>query len=256
MSTKNYEIVGNGTKTIVFIHSFHGNSGSWQWLAKRLSKSHKCVLINLPGFNNSKPLKEQSLYDYSLFINKQIESLKITDYTICGHGMGAKISLYAALMNENNKPKKIILIAPSPPTSETISATYKNELLELNNREQAEKNIKKSIVRKLRKVKLEFAIEAYTKIHHETKEWWLNKGMEKDISESIKNLEIPTFVICSKDDPIISMETIYNDVMPYLSMGTLIAVNRVGHFIPLESTRKLARHIKKISKIKYDTILK
>ena len=86
------------------------------------------------------------------------------------------------------------------------------------------------------------------------KNWWINEGMKYDISEAVKNVQIPTFVICSKEDPVVPLDSVYTNVMPFLSMGTLIAVSRVGHLMPLESPRKLGRHIQKISKIKYHTV--
>ena len=252
MTKNNYEIVGNGKKKIVFIHYFGGDAGSWKWLAKRLVKSHTCILLNLPGFNETELNFEPSIYEYAIFVNKQIEALKLKDYTLCGHSMGGKIALYAALMNEVNKPKKIILVAPSPPTTENMPDDEKERMLQHPNKIEAIQTVKNGIVKKLRRGKFEYAVNSQLRINTKAWNWWINEGMNHDISMGIKNLEIPTFVICSKNDPVISMDAIYNEVMPYLSKGTLIVFNRIGHLIPLEATRKLARHIKKISKIKYD----
>lgn len=254
MNSNAYEIIGTGKKKIVFIHYFGGDAGSWKWLAKRLAKTHTCYLLNLPGFNDTELNIEPSIYNYSIFINKQIRLLKLKNYTLCGHSMGGKLALYAALMNQVQKPEKIILVAPSPATTESMADEEKERMLNHPNKNEAIQTVENAIVRKLKKNKYVYAVDSQLRIHSDAWKWWIETGMNHDISEGVKKIEIPTFVICSKDDPVISMDAIYNDVMPYLAMGTLIALNRIGHLIPLEATRKLARHIKKISKIKYDNI--
>src|SRR5680860_1151672 len=76
----NYEIIGNGNKTIVFIHYFGGDAGSWQWLAKRLQKNHTCILLNLPGFGSTRPISHPSIFEFSKFINACIDELQLKDY--------------------------------------------------------------------------------------------------------------------------------------------------------------------------------
>lgn len=243
-----YEIVGTGKTTIVFIHYFGGDAGSWKWLAKKLSKKFTCILLNLPGFNDTAIDEEPSIYNYSQFINAQIEALNLDSYILCGHSMGGKLALYAALINENIKPKKIILIAPSPPTVEHMPDDEKKRMLNHPNREEAIATVENASVKKLNETKFKYAVDSQLRIHSKAWEWWIHIGMNHNISNGIHTLDIPTIVICSKDDPVIFMDAIYNDVMPYLSKGTLLSLSGIGHLIPLEATRKLAKHIKRICK--------
>jgi pimeloyl-ACP methyl ester carboxylesterase len=251
--TKNkpYEIVGTGKKHIVFVHYFGGDAGSWKWLVKRLSKNFTCVLLNLPGFNNTENLEELSIYSYANFINQQIEKLNIKDYILCGHSMGGKLALYAAQIMMGEKPEKILLIAPSPPTVENMPEEEKQRMLNHPNKEEAIKTVEKVTKKKLRKEKRNYAIESQLRIDSKAWKWWITEGMNEDISERIATLDIPTFVICSKKDPAISIDAIYKEVMPNLVKPSILVLNRVGHLIPMESPRKLARQIKRISKLKY-----
>ena len=254
MSALNYNVIGSGKEHIIFIHHENGNAESWKWVAKKLRTTHTCYVLNLPGFNETDLSIEPSIYSYAIYINEQIASLKLDKYTLCGHAMGSKIGLYAALMNESNKPEKIILVAPASFTTENLS-TYSEEYSAANsNKETVAKSIQKLLVRRLKKSKLDLAVRTQLKINPAVKNWWINEGMKYDISEAVKNVQIPTFVICSKEDPVVPLDSVYTNVMPFLSMGTLIAVSRVGHLMPLESPRKLGRHIQKISKIKYHTV--
>ncbi|MDB2385101.1 alpha/beta hydrolase [Polaribacter sp.] len=251
MDNNDYEIVGTGKKKIVFIHYFGGDAGSWKWLAKRLAKTHTCILLNLPGFNGTELNTEPSIYGYANFVNDVIHKLKLKKYTLYGHSMGAKIGLYAALMNEKIKPEKIILIAPSPPTVENMPEDEKKRMLNHPDKDEAVTSVKNSIVRKLKPIKFSYAVDSQLRVNNTAWQWWIKTGMNHDISEAIENIEIPTFVICSKDDPAIAIDDIYNEVLPHLDKPNLTVLNRVGHLIPMEAPRKLARHIRHISKLKF-----
>ena len=241
---KNYEIIGTGQVKLVFIHYFGGDAGSWKWLAKRLSKKFTCILLNLPGFNDTILDDTPSIDYYAQFINLQIASLNLKSYILCGHSMGGKLALYAALINESQKPDRIILIAPSPPTVEHMSDNEKKRMLNHPNRAEAITTVENATYKNLKKSRFEYAVDSQLRIKSNAWEWWINIGMNNNISERIKNLSIATTVICSEDDPVISMEAINNDVMPYLSKGTLITLKEIGHLIPLEAPRKLAKLIK------------
>ncbi|MGB3144217.1 MAG: alpha/beta hydrolase [Maribacter sp.] len=246
----NYEIIGSGKKTIVFIHYFGGDAGSWKWLAKRLKRNHRCILLNLPGFGDTPPLKELSIYDFSNYIIQCIEELKLKNYTLCGHSMGAKLALYASKLMMDNRPNKIILIAPSPPTTESMSNDEKKRMLNHPNKEEASATVAGATVKRLREKRYIYAVESQLRIDEKTWDWWLLQGMENNIANRIQDLELPTFIIFSKNDPVIDSDSIYKEVLPYMQNPSVITLGNVGHLIPMEAPRKLARQIKRITKIK------
>ncbi len=245
-----YEIVGSGKKTIVFIHYFGGDAGSWKWLAKKLKRNHRCILLNLPGFGATPPLQEPSIYEFSKYIIQCIHELKLENYTLCGHSMGAKIALYASKLMVDNRPDRIILIAPSPPTIESMSNEEKERMLIHPNSEEAITTVLGATVKKLRKKKFEYAVESQLRIDEKTWDWWLLQGMENNIADRILDLEVPTFIIFSKNDSVVGPDSIYKEVLPYMKHPSVITLGNVGHLIPMEAPRKLARQIKRITKIK------
>lgn len=246
--SKNHEVIGTGKTHIVFVHYFGGDAGSWRWLAKKLSKKYTCILLNLPGFNDTIIEEEPSIAYYAQYINAQIASLNLKSYVLCGHSMGGKLALYAALINKYNKPEGIILIAPSPPTVEHMPKKEKERMLNHPNKDEAATTVENATRKTLKKSKLEYAVKSQLRIQSKAWQWWLETGMNHDISKRIYTLDIPTVVICSEDDPVISMQAIHNDVMPYLSKGSLITLSGIGHLIPLEATQKLAKQIHNICK--------
>ncbi len=244
-----YEIIGKGKKVIVFVHCFGGDSGSWRWMAKRLRKKHTCILLNLPGFGNTPPLPEPSIYGFAQYINACIDQLELEDYILCGHSMGAKLALYASKIRVENKPGRMILIAPSPPTVDNMPQQERDRMLNHPNADEAEKTVKGATQKKLKKKRLAYAVESQLKIDEKTWDWWLKKGMKNSIADRIKGQEIPTHVIYSHHDPVIEPDVIQKEVLPYLEQVSVVALGKIGHLIPLEAPRKLARQIKRIAKL-------
>lgn len=247
MENSTYKTIGNGERTIVFVHYFGGDAGSWEWTAKRLKKNHRCILLNLPGFGGTSPLEKPSIYGFAQFINQIIADLGLEDYTLCGHSMGAKLVLYAAKINTGIKPKKIILVAPSPPTVENMDDKERNRMLRHPNKEEAEKTVIGATQKKLSKQRFDYAVASQLRIDEATWDWWLKNGMNNNIADRIQGLEIPTFVIFSKDDPVIEPDAIYEEVLPNLSKPSVTALSKIGHLIPMEAPRKLARQIQRIT---------
>ena len=243
----NYKQLGKGKKTIVLLHYFGGNGDSWRWVAERLKKKFSLVVITLPGFGNTPSFTEPSIYDYATYINACIADLKLTNYLLCGHSMSGKLILYADQIAVSNKAKGLVLIAPSPPTIEKMEEDEKQRMLPKPTPESAKESVDKSIVRPLTKRRLAVAVDSQLQVEAKTWQWWLQEGMVDDISDRIKGIETPIYVICAKEDPVIDMNAIYEEVLPNLYKPKLIQLGRCGHLVPLEAPRKLARRLRKIA---------
>jgi pimeloyl-ACP methyl ester carboxylesterase len=243
---KPYTITGKGKRTIIFVHCFGGDAGSWQWVIKRLEKKYTCISLNLPGFGGTEALKEPSIYAYAMYINKIIAELELEEYALCGHAMGAKLILYANKLMTGIKPDKLILIAPSPPTVEVMPDDEKERMLRHPNEKEAMTTVANATMKTLKKKKFEYAVVSQLRIDQQTWKWWLEEGMNNNIASRIAGMAIPTFVICAKNDAIISIDTMYEAVLPHVPKPKLIQLGKSGHLIPLEVPRKLARILKRI----------
>ncbi|MGB6151961.1 MAG: alpha/beta hydrolase, partial [Pricia sp.] len=222
----NYKIYGKGERTIVLVHYFGGNGESWQWVVKKLCNKFSIVVITLPGFGNTKPLENQSIFSLANYINNCIEELSLDNYLLCGHSMGGKLILYANQIAVNNKAKGLVLIAPSPPTIEKMTEEEKQTMLSISDIEAATEAAKDATFKNLTGKKLSLAVESQLQVDRETRKWWLETGMSNDISERIPGLHIPTFVICATEDTVIPMDEIYNSVLPFLYKPRLIQLSR------------------------------
>lgn len=164
--------------------------------------------------------------------------------------MGAKRVLYAAKIMTVEKPDKIILIAPSPPTVEAMPKLEKERMLQHPSLSEAIKTVEGATVKNMPKKSLKYAVASQLRIGETTRDWWLNEGMRNDIAARITDLDMPSYVIFSKHDPVIDPESIYTEVLPYLKNPALIVLGNVGHLIQMEAPRKLARQIKRITMMK------
>jgi pimeloyl-ACP methyl ester carboxylesterase len=233
-------------RTIVFIHYFGGDSGSWKWLDKHLDHNYDSVYLDLPGFNGTEALEELSIRKFAEWIKAQIEGRDLKRYVLCGHSMGAKLALFTAFLMKTNPPEKIILIAPSPPTVENMPAHEKKRMLHHPDEDEAIITVENATCKSLKPKKFDYAVQSQLRIEQKTWGWWIKEGMGTDVSWATKNLDIPTFVICSTSDPVIGMDDIHEEVLPHIQNARLSTFGKSGHLIPMESSRKLAKRINRI----------
>lgn len=232
--------------TIVFIHYFGGDSGSWKWLEKHLDDNYNRVYLDLPGFNATEALKEPSIRKFAEWIKAEIERLGLKHYVLCGHSMGGKLALFTAFLMNTNPPDKIILIAPSPPTVENMPAHEKKRMLHHPDEDEAIITVENATCKSLKPKKFDYAVQSQLRIEEKTWAWWIKEGMGNDVSWATKDLDIPTYVICSKNDPVISSDDIREEVLPHIQNAKLITFGKSGHLIPMESSRKLAKRMNRI----------
>ncbi|WP_282115960.1 alpha/beta fold hydrolase [Cellulophaga baltica] len=233
-------------KAMVFLHYFGGDAGSWQWVCKHLEEEVQCYPLNLPGFGGTSVSETPSISSFSKYINDEIAALDLKDYILVGHSMGGKLALSAALQNVANPPSKIVLIAPSPPTTEDMSAEEKERMLKHPDREEAIQTVKNGTVKSLNKERFEYAVNSQLRIAEISWQWWLKTGMNNSIATQVKKLTTPVSVIFSEDDPVITEEAIQKEVLPYLHKATPISMKGIGHLIPLEAPKKLALLLKQL----------
>lgn len=244
---------GNKGEVLVFLHYFGGSAQSWQWVAEKLSDDYRCIAINLPGSGGAAAMQEPSIDGFASFVQEQLNSLGINAYTLIGHSMGGKIAMQVAASAASGTVRQLILVAPSPPTTEPMPAKEKERMLHHPDREEAEKTVNSATKQSLSKDKQSLAVETQLIIDHATWRWWLLEGMDHSIAERIKPLELPITVLASDDDPVMTQEVIQERVLQVLMGASLSTTRQVGHLIPLEAPLWLAQQIRKAVEAKKET---
>lgn len=237
---------GTQGKALVFLHYFGGAAESWQWVAEALAKDYRCFAIDLPGFGKAAPLDQASIAGFANFVQRELAALRLDAYTLIGHSMGAKIAMQVAVDAANKAVQHLILLAPSPPTTEPMAAEEKERMLRHPDRQVAENTLKGAIKKSLTAEQQKLAIETQLVIDEDAWRWWLLEGMDHSIAEQVKSLEIPITVLASEDDPVITPAVIAQRVMQELKGASLINTSKVGHLIPLEAPDWVAQQIRNV----------
>lgn len=234
---------GNRGPHIVFLHYFGGEGRSWQWVARHLEQDYQCIAFDLPGFGESLPVYPHSLTAVSQWLLRQLVLHDIFDCVLVGHSMGGKIAMQMAADPAQLDIRKMILLAPSPPTYEPMAQEEKERMLNHPNREEALNTVQNASLINLEADIRDFAIDSQLRIDHQTWKWWLLDGMNNSIAEQVSQINSPLTVVCSEDDPVISMDTIRQEVMPHLPGAQLRIGENMGHLLPLENPAWVAETI-------------
>ncbi|MBF8965502.1 alpha/beta hydrolase [Pontibacter sp. FD36] len=239
---------GDQGEALVFLHYFGGSAQSWNWVTEMLSDEYRCIAINLPGFGETKALNKPTIKGFSDFVQKELKLLGIETYSLIGHSMGGKIAMQIAADAPKDTVKRLILIAPSPPTTEPMPEKEKKRMLHHPDRQEAEKTVESGIKKKLSQERHQLAVETQLIIDQTTWKWWLEKGMDHSIAEYVAALELPITVLASEDDPVMTPDVINERVMTVLHSAELINTKQTGHLIPMEDPDWIAEQIRRTMK--------
>lgn len=234
---------GNIDKPVlVFIHYFGGAAQSWKWVIDILSSEYYCVALSLPGFGNNPMNEIPSIDYYAAYIQQELNTLEIHEYSLIGHSMGGKIALQVALNDHHEKKiQQLILLAPSPPTIEQMPDKEKERMLQHPNKEVETETVNKIIVQSLSDDKFTTAVHTQSIINNRVWRWWILEGMNTPLSSKTKQLTLPIALFSSIDDPCITPEMIQKETMPNLPAQTdLLMYKKIGHLYPLEEPEWLS----------------
>jgi len=97
-----YAETGEGPP-VILLHGLWGGLNEWQPIIGQLSKSHRVIVMDFPGFHGSD--KPEVQYHNALlgqFLSGFIEALQLEDVVLMGHAMGANTATYTAFHHPDN----------------------------------------------------------------------------------------------------------------------------------------------------------
>lgn len=195
----NYKDFGNKEGTpIVYLHGWGQNIAMMEPIAKPFIKTHRLIIIDLPGFGESdEPDYAWSLEDYVDMIHSLLQSLKVDKPNIIGHSFGGKLTLIYALKYEVNK----IMLLASPYKVKIKKPSLKVRLLK-----------KAATIPGLNgvaeKMKNHLGSTDYKNASPQMKEI-LVKHINTDLTDQLKNIKCPTFIIWGTNDEAVPVSDAY-----------------------------------------------
>lgn len=260
-----YTEVGEGPKSIVFIHGLGSNHKAWQKNIDYLESGYHCISIDLPGYGSSSPGPFPfSMEFYATKVQQFINTLGLRQVTIAGHSMGGQIALHIAA----TKPfwlEKIVLAAPAG-----FEAFSQHEMIWLSNffspdvlmnlsDYQIEKNVEANFFNMpadarfmvtdridLKKDKYRFPI--YCKMVGEN----VKAMVYEPVYQLFKNIDIPVLILFGEEDRLIPNRLLHpfsslREIAAYgakqLRYSKLIFFSQCGHFLQWEAATRFNREM-------------
>lgn len=108
-----YADQGKGGRTLLMIHGLGSYLPAWSRTIPDLSRSHRVVAIDLPGYGKSdKNLPEHTLPVFRDVVIEVLDSLGVERAVVVGHSMGAQIAILTAL-DHPGRVEALVLAAPA-----------------------------------------------------------------------------------------------------------------------------------------------
>ncbi len=92
-----YEINGNGSTVLLFLHCWTCNHTFWQEQVNTLSKMYKCITIDFPGHGLSEDAGNYTIDEFCRYVYVVTRKLRIRKFIIIGHSLGGMVALKLAL---------------------------------------------------------------------------------------------------------------------------------------------------------------
>ena len=114
-----YKSEGSG-KVVVLLHGFLENHSMWDEIALELSKSHKVIRLDFPGFGNSETFEDwYSIGNLAHLTHGLIKELKVDKYSLIGHSMGGYVATEICKLFPNEIEQLILFHSTAKSDSES-----------------------------------------------------------------------------------------------------------------------------------------
>lgn len=237
MHTIGFSTYGNGQIPIFFIHDWFSDQSYYENIKPFLNSAlYKFIFVDLRGYGNSKSIYGKcTVEEAAKDIVSIADQLKISQFHIVGHEMGAFVAQYLPL-EAPSRIKSISAICPVPACGSQIPDDAKEHL----------EGITKGDIINAKAIAQYMTQNRYHDWFYERKalNWfscsspaarqaYLHMFCETNVSSIVRGLEIPTLVICGDyDAPAHSADRMQQTIMQDFRNSHLICLP-CGHY-PME----------------------
>lgn len=219
----NYKDIGNKNgNPIVYLHGWGQNISLMEPIANPFLNTNRIILIDLPGFGKSdEPDFPWTLDNYVEMLSNFLKFLKIEKPNLVGHSFGGKICLlYASKYNVN---RLLVLASPFKVRQKQISLKIK-------------------ILKKLENIPGIGKLASLIKRHMGSTDYKnatplmrnvMVKHVNTDITEDIKKIKCPTFIIWGNKDDAVPVEDAY-ELKNLIKDSGLVVYDNCTHYAYLE----------------------
>jgi pimeloyl-ACP methyl ester carboxylesterase len=247
-----YRDEGPGTDSIPLV-LLHGTSSSiftWDACVKEWTREHRVIRMDLPGFalTGPDPNSNYSIEGYVAFVHEFLQKRNVTQCYLAGNSLGGQIA-YAYAANYPKEVKKLILLDPAGYPSENAKGSLgftlgripvlKNLLTIITPTSVVRKSIEDVYGNKA------LVTDSLVQLYEDMTCREGNRGallkrlsLEKQDTDLVKKIQVPTMIIWGDQDFLIPLENAYKFQRDLVN-DTLVVMKGVGHLPMEESPEKV-----------------
>ncbi len=259
---------GAGDETIIFIHGLGSYLPAWKKNIDELSKSYRCIAIDLPGYGKSSKNPHSGLMSfYAKVVAEFIDNLNLGKVTLAGHSMGGQISMVAAL-HFPDKVENLILVDPAgfelfhPGQRLWFKDVMTPNLVRLTSVEAIETNLASNFYNMPKDAlfMIEDRIAMRTANDFENYCYAVSQSVtgmvDEPVFEKLKYIEQPTLILFGENDNLIpnrylnpgKTEPIARAGANEIKNSKLVMVPKCGHFMMFEKPEVFNSEVKNFLK--------
>ena len=192
----NYVEYGNMKgKPIVLLHGWGQNIEMMDSIGKGLEKDYRIIILDLPGFGkSSEPTYGYTVYDYYEVLCEFLDKLKVKNPILVGHSFGGRIAI---IYSAKRKVEKLVLLS-APFRRSTKKNSFKVKVLKFMKKVPIIKELEEYMKSKIGSTDYRNASSMMRKI--------LVNTVNEDLTEYLKQIEVPTLLIWGENDTAVSVE--------------------------------------------------
>jgi pimeloyl-ACP methyl ester carboxylesterase len=221
--------IASGRRNIVFVHGAGGNAFAWQNQRRGLDRGVNTICVDLPGHGQSSGPGYSSIAEYSQWLLRFIDGLKLTGVIAAGHSMGGGVILEAAI--EHPEILEALILVGSGARLKVSSDML--ESLESDFKTAAEQLLRKCYGSESSKNLIKWGLEHLFDEVPEVVMADFRACNDFDRMDDIAQIKKPALVLCGSEDKMTPSK--YSQYLAEKLQGaTLRIVEKAGHMAMLE----------------------
>lgn len=257
VSTPTYRIhyyeVGTGDPVILLHGSGPGATGwsNFQHNIPVLSRTHRVLAIDMPGWGESDPQTHEKGYDHPAALLEFLDALDLPNVALVGNSMGGTTALEFALKHPERVSKVIAMGVPFPGVNYFSAADGPSEgqrILQEAYEVPTAENMKRLVRvmcfdKSMATDELSALRSAAVEAHPEHRESYLARPTARPyfgLGADFKTLLVPVLAIHGRDDRVVHYENSIR-LVGTVPNSRLLLVNRCGHWVQIEHATEFNR---------------
>ena len=258
----NYRVIGNGEKTVIFLHGFGASNRTWDDIIPHLnSPNTNFILFDLigAGFSSKPRSADYSMRANALVIESFIREHNLRDYAIVGHSFGGGVSLLTTLKfleSTAHRPSALVLLDAAayetklpffvdylrvPLLSNIFLAVTPSDFQARYTLERLYFDKAKVTPEKVERYSFFMSIEGHNNALIETARQIILKDFSR-YARQYKDITIPTLVLWGRQDTAVPLED-GKKLSKDIPTAKLVIIEDSGHNIQEEQPKDVARLI-------------